>query len=39
MPMGLYDLAASKNAPDSLKIEAKALFDEGLNSLKVFFGQ
>ena len=34
--IGLYDLAASDNAPDSLKIEAKALFDEGLNSLKVF---
>jgi len=32
--IGLYDLAASDNAPDSLKIEAKALFDEGLNSLK-----
>ena len=34
--IGLYDLAASENAPELLKNEAKTLFDEGLTSLKVF---
>ena len=33
--IGLYDLAASENAPPTLKFDATTLFDEGMISLKV----
>jgi len=33
--IGLYDLLSAEGAPPNIKLEAKELFDQGLESLKV----